>query len=191
MSLVLPTPHFEKLKSTLENEKLPPADKPVIAAAIQRYGEWVKRLTEVTGESVEAIVNKMVALLNEYRLYLDVEVIFGREADFLYRQKGQLKLDNSVIEEFLPHLVCKCRYAGARHNRNFSWPEYYVFVNLFRFQLGSYRCRRRTHGPNEGPRFRCRKGFIFEGVARSGVSRRDLEGVLSRLRCRRVQDEPR
>jgi hypothetical protein len=64
----------------------------------------VKKLRDVTGKNVEEIANKMVALLNEYRLFLDVEIIFDREADFLYRQKGQTKLDNSVIEEFLPHL---------------------------------------------------------------------------------------
>lgn len=35
-------------------------------------------------------------------------MIFDSENDFLYRQKGQIKLDNSVIEEFLPHLIRKC-----------------------------------------------------------------------------------
>ena len=108
----LPTPHLEKLKATLENEKLPVQDKPIIEATIKKYEGWIKALTDVKGDSVAAIVNKMVALLNDYRLYLDVEVIFDREADFLYRQKGQTKLDNSVIEEFLPHLVFKCVIEG-------------------------------------------------------------------------------
>lgn len=39
----------------------------------------------------------MVELLNEYRIYIDVDLVFDSQADFLYRQKGQLKLDNSVI----------------------------------------------------------------------------------------------
>ncbi|RMH30762.1 MAG: Bpu10I family restriction endonuclease [Candidatus Hydrogenedentota bacterium] len=43
--------------------------------------------------------------MNDYRLFLDLDVVFDSEDDFLYRQKGQLKLDNTVIEEFLPHLV--------------------------------------------------------------------------------------
>lgn len=47
----------------------------------------------------------MVDLLNEYKLRVEVELIFDSEDDFLYRQKGQLKLDNSIVEEFLPHLV--------------------------------------------------------------------------------------
>jgi hypothetical protein len=104
----LPTPHYDKLVATLQNEKLPSEDKSVLQQAVVRYGEWVSNLRAVQGSSVEEVVNKMVALLNDYRLFLDVEVIFDRQADFLYRQKGQTKLDNSVIEEFLPHLVCKC-----------------------------------------------------------------------------------
>ncbi len=55
-------------------------------------------MQNVKGRTVEDRVNKLVDLLNDYRLYLDVEVIFDREADFLYRQKGQTKLDNSVID---------------------------------------------------------------------------------------------
>ncbi|MEK6702938.1 MAG: Bpu10I family restriction endonuclease [Planctomycetota bacterium] len=107
-----PTPHLEKLNATLENEKLPTINQTIIKAAIVRYNGWVKQLREVTGSTTEETVGKMVALLNEYRLYLDVEVIFDREEDFLYRQKGQTKLDNSVIEEFLPHLVFKCVMGG-------------------------------------------------------------------------------
>jgi Bpu10I restriction endonuclease len=103
---------LEKLNATLANEKLPPQDKPVIEAAIARYKKWVRDLHTVRAKSPEETVNQMVALLNEYRLYLDVEVIFDREDDFLYRQKGQTKLDNSVIEEFLPHLVYKCVMEG-------------------------------------------------------------------------------
>jgi len=47
----------------------------------------------------------MVELLNEYKFYMDVDVIFDSQEDFLYRQKGQLKLDNSIIEEFMPWLM--------------------------------------------------------------------------------------
>jgi hypothetical protein len=34
-----------------------------------------------------------------------LEVVFDSPQDFLYRQAGQLKLNNSVIAEFLPHLM--------------------------------------------------------------------------------------
>ena len=47
----------------------------------------------------------MVSLLNDYKLYVDLNLIFDSPNDFLYRQKGQLKIDNSIIEEFLPILV--------------------------------------------------------------------------------------
>jgi hypothetical protein len=47
----------------------------------------------------------MVGLLNAYRLWVDVELVFDSPDDFLYRQKGQLKLDSSIIEEFLPRLI--------------------------------------------------------------------------------------
>ena len=61
-------------------------------------------LKAVTG-TPQKHIRAIVALLNEYRLSIDVELVFDSPQDFLYRQKGQLKLDNSVIEEFLPHLV--------------------------------------------------------------------------------------
>lgn len=104
MDKKFPTPHLEKLIATLHNEKLPIKDKPRIQAAIERYHQWITDL-EKTTEKPESIISEMVNRLNEYRNYIDLEVIFDSEEDFLYRQKGQLKLDNSVIEEFLPHLI--------------------------------------------------------------------------------------
>lgn len=35
---------------------------------------------------------------------MEYDLIFQSRENFLYRQKGQLKLDNSVLEEFLPYL---------------------------------------------------------------------------------------
>ena len=99
-----PTPHLEKLEATLANEKLPAVDIPRVEAAIVRYGQWITALKAVTGTPQQRI-HGMVALLNEYRLYIDLDLVFDSPQDFLYRQKGQLKLDNSVIEEFLPQLV--------------------------------------------------------------------------------------
>ena len=94
------------------------------------YRDWVQKLRNVKGASIEAIVNKMVALLNEYRLFLDVEVIFDREADFLYRQKGQTKLDNSVLEEFLPHLVANC-VMQTRHTTGISIGPNTTFSSIY------------------------------------------------------------
>jgi Bpu10I restriction endonuclease len=60
-------------------------------------------MESVSGSGQEQLV-QMVSLLNEYRNYIDINLVFDSDEDFLYRQKGQLKLDNSVIEEFLPRL---------------------------------------------------------------------------------------
>src|SRR5262245_57795977 len=97
-------PHLDKLTATIENEKLPEADKQRLEAARERYEDWIKRMDSATGDP-DTVVQKLVALLNEYKTFIDVDLIFDSESDFLYRQKGQLKLDNSVIEEFLPQLI--------------------------------------------------------------------------------------
>lgn len=99
-----PTPHLEKLTTTLSNEKLPDADRPRVEAAIERYHQWIIDLDTAAAEPAEPLI-KLVRLLNEYRNYIDIELVFDSTSDFLYRQKGQLKLDNSVVEEFLPHLI--------------------------------------------------------------------------------------
>lgn len=100
-----PTPHLEKLVAVQNNDKLPACDKPRIERAIARYHEWIGALDAVTGKTSLRRLEKFVELLNEYRLWVDVELIFDSDDNFLYRQKGQLKLDNSILEEFLPRLI--------------------------------------------------------------------------------------
>lgn len=99
-----PTPHLDKLTALLGNEKVPNSDKPRIQTIIEHYKKWIIALQNMKG-SPEARLREMVRLLNEYRNTVDIELIFDSDQDFLYRQKGQLKLDNSVVEEFLPWLV--------------------------------------------------------------------------------------
>jgi hypothetical protein len=99
-----PTPHLEKLKAVSDNEKLNDVDKPRLQAAIGKYKRWVADLDAVAGAPDERL-KRMVQLLNEYRLWVDVDLVFDSPDDFLYRQKGQLKLDSSIIEEFLPRLI--------------------------------------------------------------------------------------
>lgn len=100
--------HGEKIVAALESEKMPPNDKDRLEAALKKYDEWVKKLEDADASTVDDLIEKLVGLLNEYKLYVDVNLIFDSTEDFLYRQKGQLKLDNTVIEEFLPILVRKC-----------------------------------------------------------------------------------
>lgn len=100
----LPTPHGDKLKALLLNKKLPSRDIPKVESAIDRYEQWVTKLHTVEG-SYSEIIRQMVVLFNDYKYDIEVDLIFDSPEDFLYRQKGQLKLDNTIIEEFLPILV--------------------------------------------------------------------------------------
>jgi hypothetical protein len=95
--------HGDKLISLLDNQKLPANDKPRIQDAINKYQNWINDLdnTKLTGD---ALLKFLVDKLNEYKNFIDIDLIFDSPHDFLYRQKGQLKLDNSILEEFLPRL---------------------------------------------------------------------------------------
>ncbi len=99
-----PTPHLEKINRAIANEKMPPEDVASLEAAKERYGEWIAKLDAVGGDPGERL-KRLVDLYNQYRSWVDVDLIFDSGRDFLYRQKGQLKLDNSVLEEFLPRLI--------------------------------------------------------------------------------------
>ncbi len=100
----LPTPHLDKLKTLLENRRLPATDKPRVEAALQRYWEWIADLEAVKGGQRGA-VQLLVDVTNRYKLSVELELIFDSPGEFLYRQKGQLKLDNTILEEFLPQLL--------------------------------------------------------------------------------------
>jgi hypothetical protein len=104
--MALPTPHLDKLNALLDNDKLPVYDKERIDHAIEKYQEWIQAMTDTEGEQSE-MISRLVSLLSEYKQFIDLNTIFDSESDFLYRQKGQLKLDNTIIEEFLPHLITK------------------------------------------------------------------------------------
>jgi hypothetical protein len=95
--------HGDKLAALLANPKLPAEDIPAVQEMIRQYELWLQSMQSLTGSGEEQIL-EAANLLNAYRLFLDL-VIFDREADFLYRQKGQLKLDGTVLEEFLPIFV--------------------------------------------------------------------------------------
>ena len=101
---ILPTPHGDKLKALLENKRLPESDQPNILEALTRYKEWLEKLKSVTGGH-RKIATDMVEMLNAYKQHIELNVIFDSKNNFLYRQKGQLKLDNTIIEEFLPILL--------------------------------------------------------------------------------------
>jgi len=71
----------------------------------------------------------MVSHLTSYKRYIDVELIFDSDDDFLYRQKGQLKLDNSIIEEFIPILVTTV-FADSLKDKELSFGPTQCFSSL-------------------------------------------------------------
>lgn len=104
MPVELPTPHGDKLLALLNNEKLPANDRPRVAKAHENYQRWREQTILASGTIEEKVVS-LVDLLNDYKRYIELDLIFDSSDNFLYRQKGQLKLDNTILEEFLSLLV--------------------------------------------------------------------------------------
>ena len=100
----LPTPHSDKLKALLKNQRLPEADKSRVCEALQRYRQWISELENVQIGRKDA-VKQLVYATNHYKNFVELDLVFDSPEDFLYRQKGQLKLDNTILEEFLPQLL--------------------------------------------------------------------------------------
>lgn len=100
------TPHLDKLQKLLSNKKLPADDRPRVEEAVERYKIWKKTCKESELEGDELLM-LFVDELNKYRRYIEYDLIWMSETEFIYRSKGQLKLDNSIIEEFLPMLMDK------------------------------------------------------------------------------------
>ncbi len=97
------TPHKDKLIAAINNPKAVD-DKGLLEEALKNYELWIKA-TQTLKSKGDDRVKEMVALLNEYKDLIEVELIAQKGSAFLKRQKGQLKLDNSIMEEFLIHLV--------------------------------------------------------------------------------------
>ena len=100
----LTTTHGDKLNALLNNNKLPASDMAKVKEAIDKYNVWRNTLLQLEGD-INTIISNSVGLLNNYKNYIEVDLIFASSEDFLYRQKGQLKIDNTILEEFLPLLV--------------------------------------------------------------------------------------
>ncbi len=107
----LPTPHLDKLEALLRNPRLPPADKPRVKEAIERYREWIREFEDIK-PGQENTVQQLVEVTNQYKTFIELNLIFDSPENFLYRQKGQLKLDNTILEEFLPQLVYRSLRLG-------------------------------------------------------------------------------
>jgi hypothetical protein len=127
----LPTPHLDKITAALENNKMPAAALERLRAGMEKYYQWIADMASVEGDR-EHVVKELVRIFNGYKFYVDFDLIFSCEEDFLYRQKGQLKIDNSVIEEFLPHLAFKAfpELTGVRFGPTKCFSDAYFKTNL-------------------------------------------------------------
>ena len=99
-----PTPHGDKLRELLNNSKLPESDVAAVRKAIERYNAWIADMTGLETEGKDRVAD-LVGLLNDYKEAIEVDLIWDSDAEFLYRQKGQLKIDNSILEEWFPWLT--------------------------------------------------------------------------------------
>jgi SAM-dependent methyltransferase len=123
---VFPTPHMDKLKALLRNPRLPTADKPRVEEAVQRYNDWISELQRIRPGQKNS-VRQLVEATNRYKTFIELDLIFDSPENFLYRQKGQLKLDNTILEEFLPQLVYRSLQLD---NQTFEYGPRNTFAGL-------------------------------------------------------------
>ncbi|WYL95903.1 MAG: Bpu10I family restriction endonuclease [Gloeotrichia echinulata IR180] len=121
--------HRDKLNKLLENPKLPSEDIPKVKEAIDKYHEWTNELDASKLEG-EELLKYLVTKLNEYKNFVDINLIFDSKQDFLYRQKGQLKIDNSILEEFLPRLFDERLVPGFKRVENIECGSKTTFAGL-------------------------------------------------------------
>ena len=101
---MLQTPHKDKLIAAMNNPKCSGKDRKILEEAQKSYEFWVSEMNKISSTGRERVI-ELTRLLNQYKSQLEVELIIRSGSQFLIRQKGQLKLDNSVVEEFLIRLV--------------------------------------------------------------------------------------
>jgi len=123
------TPHKEKLEAAILNPKCGQEDRDLLQQAKQYYEQWILSTAQLTSQGTER-VREMTALLNQYKDRLEVELIAQNGSAFIKRQKGQMKLDNSVLEEFLIHLIHPAIISGLPHDLSLSIGPTRAFMSL-------------------------------------------------------------
>ncbi len=103
-----PNTYQDKLMAAINNNKLPESEIQPLQKACALYKKWIMKIEKIykaKNISSDKKVYLLVQDLNKYKNYIDINLIYDSQNDFLYRQKGQMKLASSVIEEFLPRLI--------------------------------------------------------------------------------------
>jgi len=98
------TPHKDKLLAAINNPKCESKDVDILKRCLARYEMWTRDMDKVDLSGKQRVI-ELTKILNAYKDDLEVDLITKSQSPFLIRQKGQLKLDNSIIEEFLIRLV--------------------------------------------------------------------------------------
>lgn len=124
------TPHKDKLVALFNNPKLPEKDRNRQVEVMNLYDNWIESLCDNKSNGDNFLKNLVIAT-NEYKNFIDLEFIFSSEEDFLYRQKGQLKLDNTILEECLPYLVDRRLTPGAFIKSNRFVGDVGCYAGLF------------------------------------------------------------
>jgi hypothetical protein len=124
------TPHKDKLNALFNNPKLPKKDLERRNEVMHRYESWIQSLTDKVSDK-DTFLKNVVTATNEYKNFIDLDFIFSSEHDFLYRQKGQLKLDNTILEECLPYLVDQRLTPGAFIKSNKFVGDVGCYAGLF------------------------------------------------------------
>ena len=99
----LSRPHYTKLNACLKNRRLPESDRERLQEAVRKYHRWISDMESIESGRADT-VEKLVEATNRYKRFIELDLIDSSD-NFLYRQKGQLKLDNTILEEFLPQVV--------------------------------------------------------------------------------------
>jgi hypothetical protein len=125
-----PTPHGGVLDALARNSKLPLSDRPKVQETNDRYKDWIAALQGAT-LSGDKCLAAMVKATNEYKKWVDFNLVFQSPNDFLYRQAGQLKLNSTILEEFLPYLVCEALVPGIRNIQNITVGPQSCYAGMF------------------------------------------------------------
>ena len=115
------TPHLDKLDAAISNPKCA-QDVPLLEEAKELHSDWVYKMDALASYGKQRVI-EVVRLLNEYKDTFEVDLVMRRGSDFLRRQKGQLKLDNSILEEFLIRLVRSDIIQGVGNTRFVTGPQ--------------------------------------------------------------------
>ena len=97
------TPHKDKLLAAIDNPKSH-ADVPLLQKALAAYEKWIAAMEGLTTIGKQRVLD-MTHLLNGYKDLIEVELIAKQGSAFLKRQKGQLKIDNSIMAVSYTHLT--------------------------------------------------------------------------------------